>query len=254
MLLNTLPLRMQEMEYSFNFNMQVPSSITVGAAKELGKRKLDALGESHFKWVQHLGQTQISLNPPDDEVLDAGSSVAFSGNMQPSMDRVGKLEQEVGALREDNQQLNKDIEQLRKDSQELRKDNQELRKDNHQLHTTVTGMQNRMNALALRALVDGARTKINGGQELSAADKATWNERIERGELDQPNLQRPQLALTKYGRGTIQGAGRDAAHQVSLEEVAYAVTTRGDNHRALFQFVYGISAEELLYKELDEEE
>lgn len=149
--------------------------------------------------------------------------------MQPSsMDRVGKLEQEVSALREDNQQL----------------------------HTTVTGMQTRMNALALKALADGARTRINGGQELSADDKTTWNERVRRGELDQPGLTRQQLALTKYGRGTLQGAGRDAAHPVSPEDAAYAVTTRGadHNHRALFKFVYGASAEEFVYEEVDEEE
>ena len=208
------------MAFSFNFNMQVPSTITVGAAKQLGKRKLDALGESNFDWVQQPGQLTRS-NPHDDEVLDPGSSVAFNGSMHPNVDRVGQLEQDVGALREDNKQL----------------------------HKTVMGMQNRMNALALRALVDRARTKINGGRELSAAEKATWNERVQRGELDQPELTQQQLALTKYGRGTIQGAGRDAAHLVSREDVAYAATMYGANHRALFQFVYQASADDFVFSE-----
>lgn len=145
------------------------------------------------------------------------------------MDRVGKLEQEVGKLREGVG---------------------ELCEDNKQLHKTVIRMLTRMNALALRALVNDTRTKINGGQELSDADKATWNERVQRGELDQPDLTRQQLVLTKYGRGTIHGAVRD--HLVSPEDVACAVTTCGANHQALFQFVYGAPADEFVFKDIDE--
>ena len=142
------------------------------------------------------------------------------------MDCVGKLEQEVGALREDIQQL----------------------------HKTVNGMQIRMNAHALRELVDCARTKINVGKELNAADKATWNERIDRGELDQPDLTRQELTLTKYGPRTLQGAGKNDARLVSPGDVAYAALTRGANHLALFLFVFGVSAEEFVYDDFDQEE
>ncbi len=138
------------------------------------------------------------------------------------MDRMDKLELEVSALCDDNQQL----------------------------HKTVTGMQKRMNALALRALADGARTKLNGGQVLSTDDKSTWNDRVQRGELDQHGLTRQQLALTKFGSRSLQSA----AHLMSPEDVAYAATTRGANHRALFQFVFGVPAETYVYEESDEEE
>ena len=108
-------------------------------------------------------------------------------------------------------------------------------------------------ALLPRALVDGARIKINNGQELNLAQKAVWNDRLQRGDLDCPDLTRQQqLALTKSGRGTLQGAGSDAAHHVRVAEVAYAVTTCSDDRRALFRYVYGMSAEESVYEDVEE--
>lgn len=207
----------------------MPSGVTVGAAKQLGKRKLNSVGESQFYEVQRLGKT-IKPSPPDDEVLAAGSTVVFSGSLQPNE---ATLEEEVSKLRVDNQRLKTTM---------------------NGMQTTMNGMQTRMNAIALRTLADGARVKINGGQVLSSDDKTSWNQRLERGELDRPELTRRQLALTKYGHGTLQEAGKEAAHTVSVEAVAYAVTTRGNNHRALFEFVYGVPAEECVFTEPVEEE
>ena len=176
------------------------------------------MDEAHYDGVQPPGQ-DVQLHPSDDVMLVPGSSMIFSGSLLPSTDRVGMLEQNVSALREDVTQL----------------------------HKTVMGMQSRIHSLALRALADGVRTKINGGQELTAADKATWNNRVQSGEFDHFGLTRQQLALTKYGDRTIQGAGNAAAHVVSKVEVACAATTFGPDHRALFQFVYGESADAIVF-------
>jgi hypothetical protein len=125
-----------------------------------------------------------------------------------------------------------------------------MKQDFSKLMRSHNQLQSRVNAIALRSLLDSARTKINNGVELTPATKITWNENIDAMELqrmEELNLTMPQLKLTKYGPRTLQQLGAVAAHVVCVQEVARAVTEYSDHHRALFRFVYGNDPEDYVF-------
>ena len=125
---------------------------------------------------------------------------------------------------------------------ELRQDVNQLQHDSRQIQKSMARLQRRIDAIALRALLDSVRTKVNGGVPLQDAEKLAWNARVANmpaTELERLGLTAKQLGLTTYGLNTLQYQGTKATHEVDIQEVAEAVTTCSDEHRALFAFVYG---------------
>jgi hypothetical protein len=125
-----------------------------------------------------------------------------------------------------------------------------LERDNAELWTCLQRMQRRSSAIALRALLDAVRTKVNEGVPLQDSEKLAWNARVTNmpdAELAQRGLTRQQLQLTMYGANTLQHQGTKAVHEVDLQEVAEAVTARSNDHRALFKYAYRSDPEEHVF-------
>jgi hypothetical protein len=89
--------------------------------------------------------------------------------------------------------------------------------------------------IALRALLDAVRKralKVPLTRKLSSKQKLAWNNWIETAEAKTLGLTTAQLDMTKYkayksrrssSSSTLQDQGNDAAHDVSIEEIAEAV-------------------------------
>ena len=139
--------------------------------------------------------------------------------------------------------LQRDVSQLQQDTMQ----------DTMQLRISMARLQRRTDAIALRALLDSVRTKINGGVRLQDAEKLAWNARVANmpvTELARLGLTAKQLGLTTYSLNTLQHyqGATAAAHEVDIQEVAEAVTaSSSDEHRALFAFVYGEKPDDYVF-------
>ncbi len=170
-------------------------------------------------------------------------------------ERVGKQEAEIAQLQRDMGKQAGEINSLtqRSEKQAARiddlqqlcdeKDNtlEALRGSVAGLEMGMLGVQERQNGIALRALVDGARRKVNDGIALNSDEKKTWNSRVSNMDpsvLKEQGTSPEQMELTLYG-GEVVGLGNAAAHDVDEVVVAKAVLGCGSPYEGLFKFVYG---------------
>ena len=149
--------------------------------------------------------------------------------------------------------LQRDVSQLQQDTMQMQQDTMQMQQDTMQMRISMARLQRRTDAIALRALLDSARTKINGGVRLQDAEKLAWNAHVANlpvTELARLGLTAKQLGLTTYSLKTLQHCqgATAAAHEVDIHEVAEAVTaSSSDEHRALFAFVYGEKPDDYVF-------
>eukprot|EP00197_Chlamydomonas_leiostraca_P011113 CAMPEP_0202858598 /NCGR_PEP_ID=MMETSP1391-20130828/1058_1 /ASSEMBLY_ACC=CAM_ASM_000867 /TAXON_ID=1034604 /ORGANISM="Chlamydomonas leiostraca, Strain SAG 11-49" /LENGTH=274 /DNA_ID=CAMNT_0049537527 /DNA_START=189 /DNA_END=1013 /DNA_ORIENTATION=+ len=188
-------------------------------------------------WEQRVGNL-------DEQLRNQQQS---HNQLQQSHDQ---LQQSHDQLQQSNNQLLQSHNQLQQSHNQLQQSHNQLLQSNNELLQSHNQLLRRANAIAMRALMDKARTKLNGGQELSSEEKQRWNTRIQQmsdAELGAAGLTMQQAQLTMYGRRTLQGQGSSAAHDVSIEEMANAVTCFGADHRQLFIYVHGEEPDQYVF-------
>lgn len=155
---------------------------------------------------------------------------------------------------EDAQPPHQPIAQLQEEAQSfvqsLQADNKQLQADNTQLQNTVVRHWRLQNALALRALLDDARTEL-AGHELQPNERGeAWNA-VLANMTDFKGMSRDAAMLTQYGPNTPQRQFSRAAHSFNHLEIAEAVTNATKNGsllKELFKHLYGMEAEEAIFQ------
>lgn len=149
-------------------------------------------------------------------------------------------------LQHDDAKRDATIATLINQNGELQQDNKALHEKFAALDLAHTGFQESLagllrlsDTLVLRALVDDARIKANGGLDLTSEDTSLID-----NQLAVPGISKELLQLTQYSTAEVQD-GNMAAHVFTREEVAEAVlrVPETDSYQRLFEFVYGMKAE-----------
>lgn len=157
-------------------------------------------------------------------------------------------QEQIVLLREQGIQLRKELReqgiQLRK---ELREQGTQLRKELREQGDELKVFTSWKDKLALRRLMDDVRTKING-RELSREQRGdVWNGVIDamtEMRLAELGLSREEVCLTRFGHGTDQRKGSDAAHGIGTSIVAKTVLSRQGAYVSLFRYAYGLHPNE----------
>ena len=188
------------------------------------------------------------MSAPDLVARDPIVIVKLPEGSAPAWERTATelqrvMEQLQLQLQEKDRQRQEEYNQLQKNDRQRQEETKQMLEESKQMRNSLAKLQRRTNSIALRALLDSVRTKINGDVRLQDAEKLAWNERIANmpaAELTRLGLTANQLGLTKYGINTLQHQGTVAAHDVNTQEIAEAVTssTYSPEHCALFTFVF----------------
>ena len=100
--------------------------------------------------------------------------------------------------------------------------------------------QRQLHLVALRCLLDNVRQKILG-RELTRDEHGNWwnNHLTTLTEPDLNGLPMGLPDLTKFGLGTQQRRGSDAAHNIEIETIRQAVMeASSDDFQALYRWTY----------------
>ena len=152
----------------------------------------------------------------------------LAGTAMPLEARISSLEKQYSSLEKQNKK-------------------QQLQIDDQLKQLTL--LSRRASKIAMRAMLDQRRERLLGRPLIDMQRGKWWNTHCDSmSDTDlaaranvttSAELTRAQINLTKYGKGTRQAQGCNAAHQVDREEVAEAVVLGGPVEQGFFRWLYG---------------